>query len=88
MISVISPDTEVVAESEAPPRQPWELDPIVVAVLDRQKERSNRGWETYGKTMERDDTSTVEWLRHAQEEAMDLAIYLERVIRDLEKAKE
>jgi len=51
-------------------------------------ERANRGWETYGKTMEREDVDTIQWLRHAQEEAMDLAIYLERVIKDLEKAKE
>jgi len=39
----------------------------------------------YGVTMERPDVATVEWLRHAQEEALDLAIYLERCIRDLSK---
>ena len=32
------------------------------------------------KTMERTDLSLVEWLIHAQEEAMDLAIYLQKLI--------
>ena len=31
--------------------------------------------------MERTDLSELEWLVHAQEEAMDLAIYLEKLIQ-------
>ncbi len=31
--------------------------------------------------MDRKDLSEVEWLIHAQEEAMDLAIYLEKLIQ-------
>lgn len=58
-------------------------DPIVQAVLDRIAQRSEAGMAKYGVTMERPDVTTVEWLRHAQEEAMDLAIYLERCIKDL-----
>lgn len=61
-----------------------ESDPIVVAVLDRIHQRSHQGMKTYGVPMTRPDVSTIEWLRHAQEEAMDLAVYLERVISDLE----
>jgi hypothetical protein len=30
--------------------------------------------------MEREDLSRLEWLVHAQEEAMDLAIYLQKII--------
>lgn len=63
----------------------WKRDAIVCNVLQRIKDRANLGMLKYGVTMERDDVSTVEWLRHAQEEAMDLAIYLERVISDMEK---
>lgn len=63
----------------------WKKDAIVCSVLDRIKDRANLGMLKYGVTMERDDVSTIEWLRHAQEEAMDLAIYLERVIFDMEK---
>lgn len=31
--------------------------------------------------MERTDLSEIEWLKHAQEEAMDLAVYLEKLIQ-------
>jgi hypothetical protein len=59
-------------------------DPIVNFVISKMKLRSEQGMLTYGVTMERQDISTTEWLQHAQEEALDLAVYLERCIRDLE----
>lgn len=62
-------------------------DPIVEAVMERMARRSEQGMKTYGVPMTRPDVSTIEWLRHAQEEAMDLAVYLERVITDLASAK-
>jgi hypothetical protein len=34
--------------------------------------------------MEREDLSMHQWLKHAQEEALDLAIYLEKVKRYIE----
>ena len=37
----------------------------------------------YGTTMEREDLSKLDWLKHAQEEAMDLAVYLEKIIQEL-----
>ena len=51
-------------------------------VIQKIRERRDRGRKKYGTTMERDDLSNVQWLIHAQEEAMDLAIYLERLIRE------
>ena len=42
-----------------------------------------RGWKTYGATMDRQDLSRREWLLHAQEEALDLAVYLEKIMREL-----
>lgn len=63
------------------------FDPIVQSVIDRLDSRSNVGMKKYGVTMLRDDVSTIEWLRHAQEEAMDFAVYIERVIHDLESKK-
>lgn len=59
-------------------------DPLVQRVINKISTRSEAGMKKYGVTMERQDVSTIEWLRHAQEEAMDLAIYLERCIRDLD----
>ena len=46
--------------------------------------RSEVGKQKYGTTMERDDLSRLDWLKHAQEEAMDLAVYLEKIIQELE----
>ena len=37
--------------------------------------------------MERDDLTPLDWLKHAQEEAMDLAVYLEKLIQELEELK-
>lgn len=50
---------------------------VVAKILHRQKQ----GFKKYGTSMTRNDLSQVEWLRHAQEEAMDLAIYLEKLIQ-------
>ena len=44
--------------------------------------RATLGKEKYGVTMEWKDLSRKEWLNHAQEEAMDLAVYLERLIQE------
>lgn len=44
--------------------------------------RAEVGLTKYGVTMERTDLSRLDWLIHAQEEAMDLAVYLERLIQD------
>lgn len=39
-------------------------------------------YQKYGKSMNRSDLSRRQWLVHAQEEAMDLAIYLEKLIQE------
>ena len=54
-------------------------DEIVRSVLKRFNERSWIGIEKYSTTLERNDLSTLEWLTHAQEEAMDFVLYLERL---------
>ena len=54
-------------------------DKIVLSVLARFKERSDIGIKKYKTTLERTDLSTLEWLQHAQEEAMDFVLYLERL---------
>ena len=67
--------------------RPYLNDPIVVDVIERVKNRADKGMQKYGVAMTRSDVTTVEWLRHAQEEALDLAVYLERCIRDLESLR-
>jgi hypothetical protein len=54
------------------------------SVIEKIRKRRDAGRAKYGKSMERIDLSQLQWLIHAQEEAMDLAIYLERVIKNEE----
>jgi hypothetical protein len=56
--------------------------PHAQAVSEKMKERATHGLTKYGVTCARTDLTRVQWLRHAQEEAMDLAVYLERLIHD------
>lgn len=55
-------------------------DSIVESVINKYKKRSQIGIKKYNTTMDREDLSVLDWLRHAQEEAMDLSIYLEKLI--------
>lgn len=56
------------------------MSKIEDAVAKKIQDRAETGKNKYGVTMERTDLNTVEWLTHAQEEAMDLAVYLEKLI--------
>lgn len=60
------------------------MSAIEDAVLIKIAKRSIAGLNKYGTTMERGDLSRKEWLIHAQEEAMDLCVYLERLIQEEE----
>lgn len=46
--------------------------------------RQSLGIEKYGKTVEQNPLFLREWLQHAYEEALDLAIYLKRSIEELD----
>lgn len=59
-------------------------DSIILEVLEKIKRRSDAGMKKYGVPMTREDVDTLQWLRHAQEEAMDFTIYLQRIISDYE----
>ena len=56
------------------------MDKHVYSVITKLKTRSETGLNKYGVTLERDDLTLVDWLNHAQQEAMDLANYLEVII--------
>ncbi len=55
-------------------------DKNVEAVRAKMLYRSQIGLNKYGVTTERTDVTRKQWLIHAQEEAMDLAIYLQVLI--------
>jgi hypothetical protein len=59
------------------------MSKIEDAVAAKLQKRAEVGLAKYGVTMERTDLSRLDWLIHAQEEAMDLAVYLERLVQDL-----
>lgn len=62
-------------------------DPLIGRLIQKIVHRSNAGLKRYGVTMERKDKTTLEWLKDAQEEMLDAAVYLQRVIEDLEKTR-
>ena len=48
-------------------------------VITDLKTREAKGIETYGTTLDRTDLTRSEWLQHAYEEALDLALYLKKL---------
>ena len=56
-------------------------DTVVQSVIRKFKERSDVGIKKYNTTLDREDLTDKEWINHAQEEAMDLILYLEKLKR-------
>lgn len=61
-------------------------DKYVQAVKDKFEKRSQIGIKKYNVTLEREDLSLLDWINHAQEEAMDLTLYLEVIKAKLEQS--
>jgi len=53
-------------------------DSVVQSVINKFKQRSEVGIKKYNTTLDREDLTDKEWINHAQEEAMDLILYLEK----------
>ena len=60
-------------------------DPIIESVREKLAYRSRIGIAKYGTTMARTDLSRLDWLIQAQEELLDGAVYLERLIQEERK---
>ena len=56
----------------------------VTRVIMKIESREAAGRIKYGIGMERTDLSALDWLTHAQEEALDLAVYLQKLICEIE----
>ena len=54
-------------------------DTILESLLTKFRQRSEVGQRKYNTTLDRKDLTLAEWLNHAQEEAMDLCLYLEKI---------
>ena len=67
--------------------KPTELNPTgtEAAVCRDIAERQRRGIAKYGTTVAQNPLEFREWLQHAYEEALDLAVYLKRAIEEIDK---
>ena len=54
-------------------------DLILESVIHKFNKRSELGIQKYGTTLDKNLLSFDEWLTHAQEEAMDFVLYLEKI---------
>jgi hypothetical protein len=52
------------------------LNDVVMDMIMREK----RGFIEYKQTMDREDLTQREWLQHAYEETLDLALYLKKIL--------
>lgn len=71
------PDSQMPDPTIAPEEYGRLYDPIVASVVDQFWERSSKGVAKYGSTLADSRLPLKAFLRHAQEEAMDFALYLE-----------
>jgi hypothetical protein len=62
-------------------------DSIVESVINQFKQRSEIGIKKYNTTLDRNDLSTLEWIEHAKQEAMDFILYLEKLKSDITNLK-
>jgi len=56
------------------------MSKILYTIIDDLLAREDKGIKEYGKTMDRTDLTELEWLQNAYEEALDLSIYLKKLI--------
>lgn len=54
-------------------------DSIVESLVDQLRNRSVVGMAKYNTNLDRKDLTIKEWVEHAKQEAMDLALYLEKI---------
>lgn len=58
-------------------------DSIVFDVIKDIAYRAEVGLKKYNTTMDREDLISSDWVQHAYEEALDMAIYLKRLKKDM-----
>lgn len=58
-------------------------DSIVEEVRKDLLDRSELGIKKYNTTLDRTDLNTSDWVQHAYEECLDMALYLKRLNKEL-----
>jgi hypothetical protein len=62
------------------------MSKILYSIIDDLISREEKGLKEYGTTMDRTDLTEQDWLQHAYEEALDLSIYLKKIIKTKQDA--
>ena len=62
-------------------------DSILESLIEKYKQRSELGIKKYNTTLDRTDLSLLDWINHAQDEAMDLSLYLEKIKQTINNNK-
>ena len=53
---------------------------ILSLVIEDMRSREAKGKEEYKTTLDRNDLNQEEWMRYAYEEALDLSLYLKKIM--------
>ena len=56
------------------------MSQIEEQVIEKLRTRAEIGKAKYGVTMEREDLTSYQWLKHLQEELMDATVYIEKLL--------
>ena len=56
------------------------MSQVTEQVINDIQQREQKGIETYGTTMDRQDLTQDQWLQHAYEESLDFCIYLKKLL--------
>jgi len=57
------------------------MSKILYNIINDLIDREEKGLKEYLTTMDRTDLTELQWLQHAYEEALDLSIYLKKLIK-------
>jgi len=63
-------------------------DKIVESVIFKYKLRSRVGVKKYGTTLHESKENLIDFIQHAQEEAMDFSLYLEKMLQILKNGED
>ena len=58
-------------------------DSIVFDTIKDLSQRAEVGLKKYNTTMDREDLTASDWVQHAYEECLDMALYLKRLRKDM-----
>ena len=64
------------------------MSKIEDAVCEDIQKRAAQGLQKYGLTMDRSDLYMDNWFQHAYEEALDLAVYMKKIMLIRTEAKQ